>query len=329
MKALQPSDIGLILSYQCQAGCDHCLYNCGPGWHDWMEVGAVEEALRSMLLWEGPFQVHFTGGEPFLNFSLLLQAVETATRLGIPRYVETNAGWCMREQLVRERLKNLKSAGLQMMLISCSPFHAARIPAERTLLAIRIARDIFGPEKVIVYLLEWAQQLIQFGSHGITPLSVYEELLGREQAGRLLWEGYGLISGGRSGYRLGHLTPLVPASSFRGHACAQELLFAHHSHFDLYGNFIPAFCGGLRLGDWRNLKDMLQEIRRGMFLDLIRVLIEGGPYQLAQWAQTNAGYEPIPEGYAGKCHLCVDVRKHLATCKSYPELQPPEFYSNF
>ena len=34
--ALTPRDIGLILSYRCQTDCAHCLYNCGPDWHDWM-----------------------------------------------------------------------------------------------------------------------------------------------------------------------------------------------------------------------------------------------------------------------------------------------------
>lgn len=329
MKALRPTDVGLILSYQCQAGCAHCLYNCGPGWKDWMERGEVEEALQTMLLWEGPFQVHFTGGEPFLNFPLLHYAVETATRLGIPRYLETNAGWCVREELVEERFRSLKDAGLQAILISCSPFHAARIPAERTLQAIRLAKNIFGPEKVIVYLPEWVQQLIQFGGHGITPLEAYEDLIGSDQAGRLFWDGYGLISGGRSGYSLGHLSRLLPTAAFRGQSCAQEILYARHSHFDLYGNYIPAFCGGLRIGDWHALEDLLQAFRAGKFPDLIRMLVEGGPNQLARWAQTQAGYKPLSEGYAGKCHLCVDVRKHLVNVASHPELEPIGFYSNF
>ena len=42
---LQPSDIGLILSYRCQADCAHCIYNCGMGYRDWMSLDAVEIAL--------------------------------------------------------------------------------------------------------------------------------------------------------------------------------------------------------------------------------------------------------------------------------------------
>ena len=41
--ALQPRDLGLILGYRCQAACAHCLYNCGPGWGDWITPEAVRE----------------------------------------------------------------------------------------------------------------------------------------------------------------------------------------------------------------------------------------------------------------------------------------------
>ena len=33
---LRPTDLGIIMSYQCQCACKHCLYNCGPRWKDWM-----------------------------------------------------------------------------------------------------------------------------------------------------------------------------------------------------------------------------------------------------------------------------------------------------
>ncbi|NOX44407.1 MAG: hypothetical protein GXO72_01530, partial [Caldiserica bacterium] len=40
--------------------------------------------------------LHFTGGEPFLNFELLLELVGIAADLGIPGiFVETNAFWCV------------------------------------------------------------------------------------------------------------------------------------------------------------------------------------------------------------------------------------------
>ncbi|MCJ7626478.1 MAG: 4Fe-4S cluster-binding domain-containing protein, partial [Anaerolineaceae bacterium] len=170
IKPLHPTDLGLILTYKCQSACAHCLYNCGPGWNDWMSQQDVRDALEATLIWSQPFQVHITGGEPFLNYPLLLHAVETAASLGINRYLETNAGWCVNEELVTRQFNSLLEAGLQAILISCSPFHAATIPPKRTLLAIRKAIEIFGLQRVMVYLPQWLDQITSIDVEDIIPL---------------------------------------------------------------------------------------------------------------------------------------------------------------
>ena len=274
MLPLNPSDIGLILSYKCQSSCARCLYNCGPGWIEWMTPEAVEEALTVMKPWKHPFQVHITGGEPFLNFPLLKQAVEIAAELSIPCYVETNAGWCVREELAKEKFTALRQAGLHAVLISCSPFHAETIPAKNTLLAIRTAMEIFGPQRVIVYLPEWLGQVVRLGIDKPVPLQRYVEEYGTRRAGELFWEGYGLISGGRSGYRLGDLAHKRSVSSFKGQSCGTEILYAYHSHLDLYGNYISGFCGGLTIGSWRDLPRLMDDFQAGSYPPLIVRLIE-------------------------------------------------------
>ncbi|NIM93365.1 MAG: radical SAM protein [Anaerolineales bacterium] len=328
-KPLHPSDLGLILSYKCQAECVHCLYNCGPGWADWMAEEEIDAALEAMLVWDQPFQVHITGGEPFLNFPLLLYAVGVAVDLAIPVYVETNAGWCVRDELVMERFTKLKEAGLQAILISCSPFHAETIPPERTLLGIRLALEVLGSRGVIVYLPEWIDQVRSFGIDGPTPIEHYVETFGEEAAGRLFWEGYGLISGGRSAYKLGHLTNRHSPEAYRTNNCRREILYAHHSHMDLYGNFISGFCGGLSEGDWHDLPGLMDDFERGRYPQIINTLIESGPYGLMAFARQAFDYQPNEDGYVGKCHLCVDVRQHLAHKGSFPELEPAEFYKRF
>ena len=72
---LRPSELGIILSYQCNAECKHCLYACGREWTEWMSVEQLHEALDVLSQWTHSFQVHHTGGEPFMNFPLLLEAV--------------------------------------------------------------------------------------------------------------------------------------------------------------------------------------------------------------------------------------------------------------
>jgi hypothetical protein len=323
---LLPSDLGLILSYKCQSACAHCLYNCGPWWNDWIAPEEIQEALEITRIWGDGYQVHFTGGEPFLNFPLLLRAVNIAVSLNIPCYVETNAGWCVQPGQVIEKFSTLKQAGLTAILISCSPFHAESIPPKRTLLAIGIALDIFKSAGVMVYLPEWIDMITRFGSEQPTPLNHYILSYGQQAAGLMFWEGYGLISGGRSGYKLGYLTEKFSASEFQQDNCRREILFGKHSHFDLYGNYIPSFCGGLSLGNWHKLPQIMDKYHAGSHPPLIKILIEEGPYGLFCLAKADFGYHQRAEGYAGKCHLCVDVRRHLVTFQDFPELKPSGFY---
>jgi hypothetical protein len=293
-----------------------------------MPIDEVEAALKVTLHWERPYQIHLTGGEPFLKFPLLLQATEIAIELGISVYVETNAGWCVREELVEQRLRALRQAGMQAVLISISPFHAETVPPERTLLAIRKSFEIFGQHRTIPYQAAWLDLLQSFGTQSPAPLEAYVDTFGKEEAGRMFWQGYSLISGGRAGYRLADFTPQRSPETWRGQNCRQELLYAHHSHFDLYGNFIPAFCGGLSLGDWHDLPQLIANYEAQNYPPVIETLIEAGPFGLFERAQNEFDYQPQPAGYSGKCHLCVDVRCWLSEHAEFPELKPLAFYEN-
>ena len=223
---LHPNDIGLILSYKCQSACAHCIYNCNPHWNEWITRDDLYAALEATLVWPHAFKVHITGGEPFLNFPLLLESVKIATKLGIPCYLETNAGWAVNNRLVEERFKALYNAGLLAILISVSPFHAESIPLKYTIMAIRKSREVFGEQNVFVYQSQWLDLIQAFGTETTVPLNSLIGTYGKAQTGRMLWENYGLIAGGRSGYKLGHLAPKQPADCFNGLSCAYEVLYA-------------------------------------------------------------------------------------------------------
>jgi len=63
--------------------------------------------------------------------------------------------------------------------------------------------------------------------------------------------------------------------------------------------------------------------------ELIGRLIQGGPFGLSEWAAETHGYRERPEGYVGKCHLCVDVRRHLSSLVQDDTLAPQGFYQQF
>lgn len=270
--------------------------------------------------------VHLAGGEPFREPELLLHAVARCSELRLyVDYVETNAEWCSSKAAGVDRFAPLAESGLRRVLISCSPFHAERIPLKRTLAAIEAAQEVFGRRHVIVYMPEYLSLISELEAERPVPLDRWTARYGAEKTAELFWRGYGLIPGGRAGYRLGHLCPLSSAESFAGEDCSFELIRSQHAHFDPDGNFIPFFCGGLSLGRIGSLPRFYSDFAL-KDLPLASILVRDGPHGLMELAKKRFGYEPF-EGYAGKCHLCVDVRRHIAErTKDFDELAPRKYY---
>jgi hypothetical protein len=138
------------------------MYACSPAWEaDWIGRDDVETLLSLLAgsVAPGPWGehtislnhgLHFTGGEPFLNYDLLLEAVAMAEELGTPStFVETNCSWCTSNAATRDRLERLKEAGLEGILISVNPFYVEYVPFARTERCIRASREVFGRNVVV------------------------------------------------------------------------------------------------------------------------------------------------------------------------------------
>ncbi|UCD57031.1 MAG: radical SAM protein [Candidatus Hydrogenedentota bacterium] len=274
------------------------------------------------------FGLHFTGGEPFLNYELLRTAVETAHDLQIPSlFVETNCYWCIDDKVTEEKLHDLKGRGLKGILISVNPFYLEYVPFERTERAIRISLEVFG-ENVMVYQLEYYKRFKAMGIEGRVAL---EDYLGNLEKRDYLIRNVEFFVTGRAAYKLqaklGELFPRFPANHFFSEPCRPSFLRNWHNHFDNYGNYVPGYCGGISLGDCRELDKLLNEGIRLEEYPLLQFLMNEDLKGLFQFSE-DFGYRERREGYLSKCHLCIDVRKHLAGKEQFKELRPTEFYSH-
>jgi len=325
----EPYSAGVLLSYKCSGACKHCLYACSPRWRaDWISEDDAELVLAQLagkMRGKYPFPgqvgvndgVHFTGGEPFLNVPLLLRLVEIAGRVGIPTtFVETNGFWATDDASARETLRALQDSGLDGILISANPFILEQVPFERTQRAARISHEVFGGN-AIVYQQLFFEQFKRMGLRGTLPFDEYVD-----RGGRAL-QYVELFANGRVPYKMAHLFEHHPAAAYFQASCRRELIRDWHIHVDNYGNYMPGFCGGLSLGDARDLDAII----RGIDLDrlpVIAALLEGlgALYELgAAW-----GYRERAAGYISKCHLCLEVRRHLARHGDFAELRPAEMY---
>ncbi len=326
----EPFSGGILLSYKCTSRCKHCLYACSPKWKgDWLPEEDAEEILTQLSAKLGgkyryPGRIgvnqgiHFSGGEPFLNFDLLLKVTEIAHRLGIPStFVETNCFWCRDDETSREKLRQLKKAGLDGILISANPFVVEQVPFERIKRAARISTEVFH-ENAIVYQMFFYEQFSSLGLEGTLPFEQY-----MQQAGYGLRHAE-LLPGGRVPYKLGHLFKQYPAKHFFAQSCRQELIRDWHIHVDNYCNFVPGYCAGISLGDARDLDAICQ----GIDLDALPVLeaLLTSMEKLYILGE-EFGYQE-QEGYVSKCHLCLDIRRHLVKLGRFKELRPEEFYEH-
>ncbi len=324
-----------MLSYRCNATCRHCMYACAPQWQEgWITVEDLDAMLEQLSRTiepspGGPDQIslnhglHMSGGEPFLNFDLLCLAAKKASEKSIPSiFVETNGFWARDDEETRQKLLLLKENGIRGIMISVNPFYLEYVPFERTERAIAASVEVFG-DGAFVYQLGY---YYEFKKKGIKGTLTFDEYLQRAGAQSFVSTAEFFVMG-RAAYKidLQRFFERRKAQRFFGLPCVPTFLRGWHNHFDNYGNYVPGYCGGLSLGDVRRLDQLIEEgLSREKFPVLDRISRNDfeGLLSLAQ----DHGYRENGAGYFSKCHLCVDMRKHLAREGDFEELAPQEFY---
>ena len=313
---------GLILTYWCNAHCASCYLRCDEGGGDEM---SVEQALGywASLAAASPHgcRIHLSGGEPFGDWPRLIEICRRAQQegLGPLQKVETNAFWAGDETLVRRRLADLDGAGMERLSISADPYHQQFVPIERCRLLARVAEDVLGGDRVQVRWRDWLADGFDTASMDATER---DALFAKyAAAGRDRYNG-------RAGDSLAAKVERKLLSELADNPCAQSLLTGRHVHVDGGGRVMPGTCAGIVLGVlgpagaadvWRRLDGDFAERA------VVGTLAKGGPVGLLQEA-CSIGYQPR-ESYAGKCHLCWEVRRHMALAGRHEvELGPRRLY---
>jgi hypothetical protein len=331
----EPISGGLILSYKCSAACRHCMYACSPQWDgDWIGEEELEEGLAQLAPTIRPspagaerislnYGLHFTGGEPFLNYDLLLTAVEIAEALDIPStFVETNGFWCRDDAEAEEKLRQLHRAGLKGILISVNPFYAEYVPFARTERCVRVSERVFG-DNVMVYQQAYYRQFKRLGIEERIPLEKYAEVTSDARAAQHVE----LFLTGRAAHKLQASHPHRPAQAYFGQPCRPSFLRNWHNHFDNYGHFLPGYCGGISVGNWHELERLTTEGIDSREHPVLAHLINEDLEGLLDFAR-DFGYQTRDAGYISKCDLCLDIRRHLLSAADFEELAPKGFYAH-
>ena len=313
---------GLITTYRCTSRCRHCLYACSPRWsRHYMDPKTAAENLRIMKSL-GCSSLHIGGGEPFTDIAALeaVMRVAAAEQVAV-EYIETNSSWFRGEESAVEILHSLKAYGLDMLLVSISPYHNEFIPFRHVKGVISACR------KAGLSVYPWVQgfyaDLDALEDGRPHSLEEYGTHFGQDYPDRIP-QRYWIHPGGRA-LSLGRHHPSLSLERIVNtpYGCS-ELADTTHFHPYPFGNYIPALCSGLAI----RASDLRRPLREQEY-PIINTLYREGMGGLLKIASEEYGFR-ADEEYASKCHLCLQIRQFLVLEKGMVsrELQPGEFYRN-
>jgi MoaA/NifB/PqqE/SkfB family radical SAM enzyme len=319
---------GLMITYWCNAKCAFCYVYSAP------DRGGEMQVADAVQMWRGldrlaasagkSMRIHLAGGEPFGDWVQLASIVRAARDAGLTRLekIETNAFWAVGDGLTRARLELLDALGMDMLVISADVYHQEFVPIERVQRCVEIARDVLGAGRVRVRWWDFYNQPVELRRRDDSEKrSAFAAALERHKD-RLT---------GRAADRLAGFFERHAPEHFRHENCVRELLHSKHVHIDPYGNVFPGVCSGIILGNANktSIPDLWQDLAVAWREHaVVGPVVEGGSFRLYERAR-ELGYSPLPDGYAGKCHLCQHVRQYLLERGGWEQwVGPPEVYAN-
>lgn len=265
------NSLHVLLTYRCNYECDHCFVWGSPQQSGVFTLQQLEEVFQQALTANCIDEFYFEGGESFVYYPVLVQAVARAHHLGFATGVVTNGYWVTGKQDTHAWLEPLVQAGLDKLEISCDPLHGETAVSPSQHIAIQVAQELRLPA-------------------GLISLTKPEDVMYR----------------GRAAVKLVNGQARAPWHSFT--TCPHEdLADPQRVHLDPFGYL--HLCQGLVMGNiWeRPLADILATYTPHTY-PIVRELLTGGPAQLVNTFHLAGDVAP---GYVDACHLCYTARMAL------------------
>ncbi|MCP4685998.1 MAG: radical SAM protein, partial [bacterium] len=276
-----------LLTYACTFECDHCFLHCSPRAQGTFTLAQVRNILEQASDLGTVKMVYFEGGEPFLYYALMLEAVRLSRQAGFEVGIVTNAYWATSADDAELWLRPLCEHGISDLSISNDTFHQGEDTPNTALMALEAARKLGLPT----------------GSICIEKPTAVASAEDSDTKGEPVVGGDVLFKG-RAAEKLVEGLPRRPSTEFT--SCPyEELVRPGRVHVDCYGNV--QLCQGISIG---NLWEMsLAEILKSYRVEkhpICGPLAEGGPQLLAR--KYGIAHE---DAHVDACHLCYLVRKEL------------------
>ena len=143
-------NVGLLVTYHCQASCAHCVIRAGPDRHEEVDLQDARNWIREVASYRDHYVyvLSLTGGEPFSNLNLLRAVMELAAENALYVSVVTNGFWGASREGARQLLRSLPQ--ICFLSISTDIYHQKYVPFERVQNAIWATRECGIPYYVSI-----------------------------------------------------------------------------------------------------------------------------------------------------------------------------------
>lgn len=291
----------LLLTYQCNFECDHCFLWGGPNQTGTMTIEQIDEIIQQAKHHKSIEWIYFEGGEPFLYYPILVEAVRKASQNGFNVGIVSNSYWATS---LPDSLIWLKpfSGIVQDLSVSTDLFHGNEMYSENARFASQTAENL----KIPVGTIQIAQP---------------EEKDVACSVGKLPEGGSQVMFRGRAAAKLTSKVATHSWSEF--HACPHEdLTDPGRVHVDPLGYL--HICQGITIGNLfeYSLDEICTDFQPKRH-PIVGPLLADGPVGLA----STYGITPADQ-YADACHFCYSIRDSLRN--QFPsDLGPGQMYGEY
>jgi hypothetical protein len=285
----------LLLTYQCTFECDHCFVWGSPRQSGVMTLQDIRRILAQGEELGSVESIYFEGGEPFLYYAVLVQAVREAAQMGYQVGIVSNAYWATHLEDAIEWLKPFTGL-VQDLSVSSDLFHYDEAISQQSHNASEAAKLLGIPLGSIS--IAQPQSLEAVAAIGKIPTGEESTLMYR----------------GRAAVILAPKAQTQPWETLI--ECPYEdLRDPGRLHVDPLGYL--HICQGIAIGNL--FQEPLVQIIARYDPDAHPIagpLLAGGPVELVRRYDL-----PHRAGYADACQLCYESR--LALRQRYPEILTP------
>jgi hypothetical protein len=287
-------DIGISYTLTCPLTCQHCITNSSPKAKGKMSLEKAKAYLKIISKYDN--SICFTGGEPLLFHTEILELIHYAKQLGFQQvHIVSGAGWVGGEPDTRRKIKELVEAGLKVMAISWDPYHEGVGSQDRVRTLAKVATE-YGLFVIIRSALPVGSnpdaQKIAFEGIPVHFASFPLVRLGRAKTLPLEhFQQYDTFPTGPCGTVLS----IVVEYDGQVYACCGPSKFSQpHS---------PLVLGN---AEHESLDIILDRAINDPILDVISLLGPYGLYLLLKQSEGQGIYTPR-KNYTSICDLCLDL----------------------